>query len=232
MVIVLIAFMVWVVDTLGDVRRQQRDLLDTLRRVEAKLGMETGERVLKCALIFLLGGQMACHHSNSQSPANPPQNGLVAGIRVAGPYRIPANAGDVASFQAAVPAVDTGGHCETLPSVPMAQPGQRALLYAFGARTARRRNVMVVVDSLGHPVRYSDIRGDLRGPKDSSISETNPLGPRTSIALNLIGQSGMLSNTGGGLTSPVLRVQGPSILDAENLGTPSRMIARVLRECQ
>lgn len=113
----------------------------------------------------------------------------------------------------------------------MLQSGQRALWYAFGSRETRRRNVMLIVDSVGRPVRYSDLRGDLRGPSDSSISAANPLGPGTSIALNLIDQSGMLRNTGVGPEAPVLRVRGPSILDAENLGRPSRMIERVLKEC-
>jgi hypothetical protein len=113
----------------------------------------------------------------------------------------------------------------------MLQPGQRAFWYPFGPRESRRRNVMLIVDSVGHPVRYSDLRGDLRGPNDSSISAANPRGPRTSIALNLLDQSGMLRNTGLGPETPVLRVRGPSILDAANLGTPARMIERILKEC-
>jgi len=90
---------------------------------------------------------------------------------------------------------------------------------------------MLIVDSAGRPVRYSDLRGDLRGPNDPSTANANPRGPRTSVALNLLDQTGMLSNTGTGAEAPVLRVRGPSILDAENLGTPSRMIERILKEC-
>lgn len=61
---------------------------------------------------------------------------------------------------------------------------------------------MLIVDSVGHPVRYSDVRGDLRGPNDSSSSTATAQGPRTSIALNLLDQSGVLRNTGSGLRRP------------------------------
>lgn len=178
-------------------------------------------------IVVLALGLAACH---SAGPKSAPSTGP-SGFAVQGPFTPPVSAGDVAAFRAAVPAVDTGGHCEPAPTGPMLQPGQRAFWYAFGPRESRRRNVMLIVDSVGHPVRYSDLRGDLRGPNDSSISAANPPGPRTSIALNLLDQSGMLRNTGVEPETPALRVRGPSILDAANLGTPARMIERILKEC-
>jgi hypothetical protein len=196
-------------------------------RVSRPLLTQIGDHGLSRSVIVVALGLAACHHVGvkpTPSPAPP-------AYRVEGPFTPTVRAGDVATFRAAVPAMDTGGHCESVPGGPMLQPGQRALLFAFGPRGARYRNVMLIVDSAGRPVRYSDVRGDLRGPNDSSISDAKPLGPRTSVALNLLDQTGMLSNTGTGAELPVLRVRGPSILDAENLGIPSLMIKRILKEC-
>ncbi len=37
LVVGLVAFMIWTVETLGDIRRDQSELMEALRRVEAKL---------------------------------------------------------------------------------------------------------------------------------------------------------------------------------------------------
>lgn len=148
-----------------------------------------------------------------------------------GPYRLITREADVADFRALVPAIDTGGRCQSLPAYPRLEPGQRPLLYTFGPRGRATRNVMVIADSAGQAVRFSDLRGDLRGSPDSAAAAAFTLGPRTTISINVLEQTGMLRNLGAGIDSVALRVRGPRIFDAPNLGTPATMIARILKEC-
>jgi hypothetical protein len=161
----------------------------------------------------------------------PPTSERVVRFAVVGPERVRTVDGDVNAFRAAVPAVDTGGRCEQLPPAPTLGVRDRQLLYTFGERGSARRNVMIVVDSLNVPVRYSDVRGDLRGPNTPSITPANPLGPRTSISIDMRRMRGVLRNQGPTADTVNMSVRGPEIMDAESLGTPSRMIARVLAEC-
>ena len=139
--------------------------------------------------------------------------------------------GDVSEFVPAVAAIDTGGRCETIPNYPMLQSGQRPLHYTFGARGHPFRNVMLIVDSAGQPVRYSDLRGDLRGNPDPALLAKMSLGPRTTITINMADQSGVLRNLDGRADSVGIRVRGSAVLTAANLGPPAAMIARILREC-
>ncbi len=179
----------------------------------------------------VLATLLAACHSTSSPRSSPVTDAAMSGTGVRGPFRVRTTAGDVSRFQAVVPAVDTGGHCESVPAVPMLQSGQRALLYAFGQRASRRRNVMLIIDSARAPVRYSDIRGDLRGPNDASVSPSNPLGPRTTIALNFRDTTAFISNRAAGQDSVAMRVRGPTILVAPTLGVPANMIATILKEC-
>ena len=185
-------------------------------------------------LVMLLLVSTACRSSGTPAvapaPTTPARSDLVR-TAVSGPIQLATRAGDVAEFQPAVPAIDTGGRCQPGPEHPMLQPGQRALPYTFGPRGRPTRNVMLIVDSAGRPVRYSDLRGDLRGHPDPVIAATLAIGARTSITLNLSAQTGVLRNSGAGTDSVGVRVRGPGLLDAANLGTPAAMIARILREC-
>jgi hypothetical protein len=184
----------------------------------------------RIGVVLILIALAGCQHAAAAPSTSPTQAGE-SGTGVRGPFRVPVRMADVSEFRPAVPAVDEGGHCESVPPAPMLQPGQRGLLYSFGPREARRRNVMVIVDSADLPVRYSDIRGDLRGPNDASLSVANPMGPRTTIAINFRDTTGMLRNIDTDADSGALRVRGPAILTALNLGAPARMTARVIKEC-
>jgi hypothetical protein len=132
-------------------------------------------------------------------------------------------------FVAAVPAVDGDGRCETFPV--RFGPGQRALFYGFGPHNRPTRRIMVLLDADGSVVRYSDGRGDLRAPMDPTVSAHDPLGQRTSIAIDWFKQSGVFVNTLGTLPSTGIRAEGPDVLVAGNLGSPGLMVAIIRARC-
>ena len=138
--------------------------------------------------------------------------------------------GAVFEFVAAVPAVDVEGRCETFPV--RLGPGQRALFYGFGPQNRPSRRIMIVLDGDGNVLRYSDGRGDLRAPMEPSVSARDPLGPRTSISIDWIKQSGVFVNSQGTLPSIGIRAQGPDVLVAGNIGSPALMVATVRARCE
>ena len=132
-------------------------------------------------------------------------------------------------FVAAVPAVDDDGRCETFPV--RFGPGQRALFYGFGPHNRPTRRIMVLLDTDGNVVRYSDGRGDLRAPMDPTVSARDPLRQRTSISIDWFKQSGVFVNSQGTLPSTGIRAEGPDVLVAGNLGSPGLMVAIIRARC-
>lgn len=144
---------------------------------------------------------------------------------------VPVRGGSVSAFVPAVPAIDSGGTCRSGARLPGTPPGQRTLVVRYGAKPENGRSVAVTVNGANVPIRYSDLRGDLRAPFDKSVTTDKPLGIRTSIAIDLRDTTAMLSNENTPKPQAILRVYGAAILTAENLGVPSQQIARVLAEC-
>jgi hypothetical protein len=162
-------------------------------------------------------------------PAGRPPS-VVASTSVANvPMRLEIRDGTVFEFVAAVPAIDVDGRCETFPA--RFGPGQRALFYGFGPPNRPTRRIMVLLDEAGDVLRYSDGRGDLRAPMDSSVSPRDPPGPRTNIAIDWLKQSGVFANTQGDLPSTGIRAVGPDVLTAANIGAPARMVAMIRAQC-
>lgn len=146
------------------------------------------------------------------------------------PMRTEVRDGPVVEFVAAVPAVDVEGRGETVPV--RLGPGQRALFYGFGPQNRPSRRIMILLDDDGNVLRYSDGRGDLRAPMEPSVSVRDPLGPRTSISIDWIKQSGVFVNSQGTLPSTGIGSQGPDVLIARNLGSPALMVATIRARCE
>lgn len=132
---------------------------------------------------------------------------------------------DVAQFQAVVPPLTTGGSCAVL-RVPDIPEGHQALAMVFVAVRGQRpaRMVMVRFDASGSAYDYSDNREEIV----DGIAD----GRRTTVSLDLIRQTGMLRNSGGGSPDAWFRVTGRDLPTAENLGRPAEMIARIWKECR
>lgn len=218
----------------------------TTRSNTSPLTIAIGEafKMSRLTMILLLVS-VGCHAASSkststarsQASATTPASSTAASSEplvrsaVAGPFMTVTRTGTVAEFKPAVPAVDSGGRCEAVPDHPMQQAGQRPLLYTFGPRGRAVRNIMVILDSTGAPTRYSDLRGDLRGDPDPVRAAQLSLGTRTSITIDLSKKTGVIRNAGAGLDTVAIRVRGPEMMVAPNLGTPATMIARIIEQC-
>ena len=82
---------------------------------------------------------------------------------------------------------------------------------------------MVRVDGTGSAYEFTDIRQD---PNDTSA---NPR--QAQITLDLVRQSAMLRNSGGGQPNAFFRATGQTLLTAVSLDKPGETIARIVREC-
>lgn len=162
--------------------------------------------------------------AQSEPPATDVRTMMVA--RPASKIRV----GDVSEFKPAVAAVDSGGHCRSMPPNPRL-PNERAFLYSFGPLNGPARNVVVAVDSLNRFVRYSDVRGDLRGPNSSDVSDPDARGPVTSITFSTNPVFGMLRNERSGMFDNEIRVNSDAVLDAPHLGNIRKMIEHVIATC-
>ena len=132
---------------------------------------------------------------------------------------------DVAEFKAAVPPLATGASCGVV-RVPDLPEGHQALALMFVAVRGQRpaRMVMVRYDANGSAYDYSDNREEVvDGAAD---------GRRTTVSLDLVRQTGMLRNSGGGSPDEWFRVTGPGLPTAENLGRPADLITRAWKECR
>jgi hypothetical protein len=127
------------------------------------------------------------------------------------------------SLMPAVPASTEGASCGMV-TVPDLPAGHRALLMVFGtASQPTARRVMVRLDANGSAYDFSDIRRD---PDD-----TGPDPRQTQITLDLVRQTAMLRNSGGGQPATFFRATGSTLLTATPLGKPGETIARMVQEC-
>jgi hypothetical protein len=106
--------------------------------------------------------------------------------------------GQTAAPERFVPSVeiaDTTAACEQLTAAAL-QPDERGFLLRFGRVDSASRVVSAVWDTSGHLRRYSDARGDLRGP-DVAVAQR---GPRTTIAIDVAKGRALLMNESHGRT--------------------------------
>jgi hypothetical protein len=129
-------------------------------------------------------------------------------------------------FTPAFPATDSGGACVNMPALPI--PGvAKSLHLRFRVNGVLVRDVSLAMDSAGAPLIYQDNR---------SANLQNPAGPMgsasTSIFLDFRAGTAQLSNMSakGGLQLANVRLR--DALDAQSLGVPSAMIARLRAECE
>lgn len=171
----------------------------------------------------------ACYHSARPANESPMKRGtLLAGQQISSAA---VRVGDVREFQPEIEAIDGRALCRSTVTPSGSSAGQKLMFVSFNPGSTRARNVSVTLNRDGVPIRYSDLRGDLRGPMHPSVTPDNPIGMRTSIAIDLRDTTAMLSNERQGRGYQLLRVKGPDILTAPNLGVPGDMIARIVREC-
>ena len=174
----------------------------------------------RAVMLILLAA--ACAKRPPNSPSTLPDSSTSTRItreRVA-IDRPGASSGRVADFVAAVPAISTGGECQTIPI----DRGSRLVLLSFPARAHAERNVSLRLDAAGTLLNYSDVRGDLRRREQRT-------GAVTSVVITFDQGVGTASNEWP--DRPIQLVFGTpaEILAAENLGRPSEMVKEVIARC-
>lgn len=152
--------------------------------------------------------------------------GIPPGAIIRTPDGGPAAVLQTVAIDALVPDVAAsteGATCGKL-TVPDLPAGHRALLMVFGtASQPTARRVMVRLDANGSAYDYNDTRRD---PDDASAD------PRqTNITLDLVRQTAMVRNSGGGQPATFFRATGPTLLTAASLGKLGETIARMVQEC-
>ena len=139
----------------------------------------------------------------------------------------PLSAQSVANrFVPSVEFADTTATCSTLPP-NMLQVGERGFLLRFGPSDVNRRVVTAVWDSAGQLRRYSDARGDLRGPGTPKAER----GKRTTITIDVAKNGALLWNEEHGQSETATMTTSADALDATRLGPPRRLLARLHEQC-
>lgn len=138
----------------------------------------------------------------------------------------------VSELVADVAAVNDSGRCENFPVGGLPTPAVKMLIYAMGPAVRPTRRVSVMLAADGRVVRYSDLRGDLRAIMDPSVTEANPLGRVTSIAIDFDKRSAVVRNEHGGAPTVGLRAVGPDVLTAVSLGNPAEVVNTVRAACE
>jgi hypothetical protein len=98
-------------------------------------------------------------------------------------------------------------------------------IYGFAYGSPVEQRVVVVVDSTGRPVRYSDVRGDLRLNHPGQ-------GDFTMIVLNLHGATALVRNNPAQGEAQLFRGEATDLLHSEVYGDPAARIEEVLRTCR
>ncbi|MGH7524113.1 MAG: hypothetical protein ACREK8_07400 [Gemmatimonadales bacterium] len=146
-------------------------------------------------------------------PSSPPGVGMAATVQT-----VP-----VDSLAPAVAAWTENGSCG-IARVPNLPEGHRALMMVFGTPSQpTARMVMVRLDANGSPYDYMDMRRE--------VSDSGPDPRRSQITLDLVRQTAMVQNSGGGQPAALLRASGANLLTAASLGMPGETIARMVKEC-
>lgn len=148
-----------------------------------------------------------------------------------GGVRMPVSPIEVEDWRALVAPVAVEGRCAPLP--PLGGEG-RMIRMQFGAANGPPvRQVSVGLDAGGRIVSVNDTRGDLRRappgvPERQVVSDP---GPRTSIAINLLYGTALLTNQPETGDAEMHSANGDGLLDAPTLGPLRELAERVVREC-
>lgn len=131
-----------------------------------------------------------------------------------------------ANFVPLVPAADTIATCEISNGAEL-QPGEVGFRLRFPQHGADERVVSAVWDSSGHLRRYSDARGDLRGPPLTADER----GARTTIVIDVVKGMALLINDEHGKTRGSAMTTAAAALSADRLGPPKRLLERLHEQC-
>lgn len=129
------------------------------------------------------------------------------------------------SFVPMVEWPDSVGRCEDRTAATL-QPDERGVSLRFGSTDSASRVVTAVWDTSGHLRRYSDARGDLRGPPIPIAQR----GTRTTITIDAVKGVALLLNEVHG-TSRGSSATAAAALDAPRLGPARVLLARLHTQC-
>lgn len=130
------------------------------------------------------------------------------------------------AFVPMVEIADSVGRCEERTEGSV-RPDERGVSLRFGTVDSASRVVTAVWDSAGHLRRYSDARGDLRGPRIPSAQ----LGSRTTITIDVAKGVALLLNEAHGASRGGSLITAAAALDEPRLGPPRRWLARLHVQC-
>ena len=152
---------------------------------------------------------------------------LCAGLSLAMPSTAVAQQQNAADFVPAVTVDDTVATCSAQ-SPDLLQPGEQGFVLRFGSDPHNPKRVVAAAwDSSGHLRRYSDGRGDLRGPPVAIADR----GPRTTIIIDVVKGKALLLNESHGRSFGSMLASPNDALIAERLGPPKRVLERMHRQC-
>ena len=128
----------------------------------------------------------------------------------------------------AVGLADSVATCEAQ-SPAVLQPDEKGYVLRFGptGKGAAQRVVSAAWDTSGRLRRYSDARGDLRGPP-IPVAER---GERTTIMIDVAKGMALLLNEAHGHNSGSILTTPGDALTAENLGPPKQLLERLHTQC-
>lgn len=134
---------------------------------------------------------------------------------------VPLAYGDAASFRPLVPVPAAAPTCMRPTNAPV-PPGARAVAMLYAGPPERQ--VTVIVDGEGTPIRYLDVRGDL-SESDGDV------GDRTTIGLYLEQGYAVLSNRAATGAPDILEVPLDDVVSSPRLGNPDAVMSEVLENC-
>lgn len=132
------------------------------------------------------------------------------------------------TFVPTVTVDDSVATCAAQPPTVL-QPDEIGYVLRFGPAGAdsAHRVVSAVWDTSGHLRRYSDARGDLRGPP-VPVAER---GARTSILIDFSKGMALLLNEAHGRSFGSITTTPVDALTAASLGPPERLLERMHTQC-
>ncbi len=133
-----------------------------------------------------------------------------------------------AAFIPAVEVPDSVARCARTPSSALRQDEVGHLLsFGMDANGSPLRVVSATWDTAGRLRRYSDARGDLRGPP-TPVSEREL---RTTIAIDFVEGTALLMNESHGRTRGAALTTAREAVVTERLGPPQRLLERLHSQC-
>ena len=137
-----------------------------------------------------------------------------------------AQRGGLGGFVPSVVLPDTVAKCEAQ-SDAILSDDEKGYVLRFGSGGTTGRVVSAVWDTSGRLRRYSDSRGDLRGPAVASADRE----ARTSIVIDFVKGMALLMNESHGRSSGAALTTPAEALVAERLGPPKRLLERLHTQC-